>query len=44
MTITGDKAKNIAVAVKRIQEAKQKGCTLAILPECFNGLYEIGMI
>uniref|UniRef100_A0A2S2PUQ6 omega-amidase n=1 Tax=Sipha flava TaxID=143950 RepID=A0A2S2PUQ6_9HEMI len=41
MTITGDKAKNIAVAVKRIQEAKQKGCTLAILPECFNGLYEI---
>jgi omega-amidase len=44
MSVVNDKAKNLAVAVARIEQAKQNGCTLAILPECFNGLYEIGMV
>lgn len=46
MTITGDEAKNISVSVtgSHIQEEKQKGCTPAILPECFNELNEIRMI
>jgi len=43
MSVVNDKAKNLAVAVARIEQAKQNGCTLAILPECFNGLYEIDL-
>lgn len=43
LTVTDDKASNVANAIKRIQEAKKNGCKLAILPECFNSPYNTGM-
>lgn len=42
LTVTTDKLTNVANAVKRVQQAKQNGCTLAILPECFNSPYNTG--
>jgi omega-amidase len=42
LTVSGDKSANVANALKRIQLAKQNGCTLAILPECFNAPYNTG--
>jgi len=44
LTVTADKPKNVAIAVERIQMAKINGCTLAILPECFNAPYDTGII
>jgi len=44
LTVTADKSTNVAIAVKRIQKAKVNGCTLAILPECFNSPYDTGII
>jgi omega-amidase len=43
LTVTADKSKNLANAVNRVQKAKLNGCTLAILPECFNAPYNTGM-
>jgi len=42
LTVTADKSTNVANAVKRLQQAKLNGCTLAILPECFNSPYNTG--
>lgn len=44
LTVTDDKSANVANALKRIQKAKSQGCTLAILPECFNSPYNTGTI
>jgi len=42
LTVTADKSTNVANAVRRLQQAKLNGCTLAILPECFNSPYNTG--
>lgn len=42
LTATADKSSNVANALKRIEQAKLNGCTLAILPECFNAPYDTG--
>lgn len=42
LTVTTDKSTNVANAVKRVHQAKLNGCTLAILPECFNSPYNTG--
>lgn len=44
LTVTADKPTNVANAIKRIQQAKANGCTLAILPECFNSPYNTGIL
>lgn len=43
MTVTADKKANVSMALKRIELAKANGCTLAILPECFNSPYNTGI-
>lgn len=43
LTVTADKPTNVAIAVERIQMAKINGCTLAILPECFNAPYDTAL-
>ncbi|VVC37148.1 Hypothetical protein CINCED_3A024641 [Cinara cedri] len=43
LTVTADKSANITNAVNRIQQAKKEGCTLTILPECFNSPYNTGL-
>lgn len=43
LTITADKSTNVANAVRRLQQAKLNGCTLAILPECFNSPYNTAL-
>jgi len=43
LTVTTNKSSNVVNAVKRIQQAKLNGCTLAILPECFNSPYNTGI-
>ncbi|XP_022163534.1 omega-amidase NIT2-like [Myzus persicae] len=40
LSVSADKSTNIAIAVKRIQQAKLNGCTLAVLPECFTTPYD----
>jgi len=42
LTVTADKSTNVANAIKHVQQAKLNGCTLAILPECFNSPYNTG--
>lgn len=42
LTATANKSSNVANALKRIEQAKFNGCTLAILPECFNAPYDTG--
>lgn len=44
LTVTADKLRNVAIALERIQKAKINGCTLAILPECFNAPYDTSKI
>lgn len=39
MKICEDKAENIKKAVNKIQDAKSKGSSLVVLPECFNCPY-----
>lgn len=39
MKVCEDKAENIRKAVKQIQDAKSKGSSLVVLPECFNCPY-----
>lgn len=39
MAVGKNKLENIARASKMISEAKQKGCNLVVLPECFNSPY-----
>lgn len=39
MAVGKNKLENIARACKMISEAKQKGCNLVVLPECFNSPY-----
>ncbi|CAH1402303.1 unnamed protein product [Nezara viridula] len=39
MTVGKNKLENVARARKMISEAKQKGCNLVVLPECFNSPY-----
>ncbi|CAI6366067.1 unnamed protein product [Macrosiphum euphorbiae] len=43
LTVTADKSTNVANAIKRVQQAKLNGCTLAILPECFNSPYNTAL-
>lgn len=43
LTVTADKSTNVANAIKRVQQAKLNGCTLAILPECFNAPYNTAL-
>ncbi|XP_022183791.1 omega-amidase NIT2-like isoform X2 [Myzus persicae] len=43
LTVTADKPSNVAVAVERIQKSKISGCSLAILPECFNAPYDTAL-
>lgn len=43
MTVTSDKESNVANALQRIQKAKENGCRLVILPECFNAPYDTGL-
>ncbi|CAH1720696.1 unnamed protein product [Aphis gossypii] len=43
LTVVAHKPTNVAIAVKRIQKAKINGCTLVILPECFNSPYDTAL-
>ncbi|XP_047505744.1 omega-amidase NIT2 isoform X1 [Pieris napi] len=39
LSVGKDKSKNVAQAVKKIHQAKEKGAQLVALPECFNSPY-----